>query len=133
MKRKKSAVKPSSPQPTSAPQSSDLAEFQKAYGAALLQITQSTPFREAMYLLNKAKLASITGLTNEHIEKNGREILADLRGHLKHEDDLMSLPTRTEEFVVEEPETYYSPTQVAEFEMMREKFERENKQQRYNA
>ena len=129
--RKKKAVKRSSPQPTSAPASTDLQEFQKAYGAALLQITQSTPFREAMYLLNKAKLASITGLTDEHIEKNGREILADLRGHLKHEDDLMSLPTRTEEFPTEEAEEYWSPTQTAEFQMMREKFREQNEKSRY--
>ena len=131
MKRKKSAVKRPSPQPTSAPQTSDLAEFQKAYGAALLQITQSTPFREAMYLLNKAKLASITGLTPQMIERDGRVILANLVGHLQHEDDLMSLPTRTEEFVTEEPEEYLSPTQAAEFEMLRQKFEKENLEQRY--
>ena len=131
--KKKKAVKRSSPQPTSTPQYSDLAEFQKAYGAALLQITQSTPFREAMYLLNKAKLASITGLSNENIERNGREILADLRGHLKHEDDLMSLPTRTEEIAIDEPEEYLSPTQVAEFELLRQKFEKENQQTRYHA
>ena len=131
MKRKKSVKR--RPQPTASPAVTDLQEFQKAYGAALLQITQSTPFREAMYLLNKAKLASITGLTNEHIERNGREILADLRGHLKHEDDLMSLPTRTEEIAIDELEEYLSPTQVAEFELLRQKFEKENQQTRYHA
>ena len=129
MKRKKSVKR--QPQPMASPAVTDLQEFQKAYGAALLQITQSTPFREAMYLLNKAKLASITGLTNEHIERNGREILADLRGHLKHEDDLMSLPTRSDELTEEVVEEYLSPTQAAEFEMMKEKFRTENQQQRY--
>jgi hypothetical protein len=130
MKRKKTAATPkSSPQVSRS--STDLQDFQKAYGAQLLAITQSTPFREAMYLLNKAKLNGITGLSNEAIERNGREILADLRGHLKHEDDLMSLPTRTEEFPIEEAEDYFSPTQVAEFELIKEKFREQNEKSRY--
>ena len=130
MKRKKT-VKKVAAQPTSAPVTTDLQDFQKAYGAQWLIIVQSTPFREAMYLLNKTKLASVTNLSDDHIERNGREILADLRGHLKHEDDLLTLHSRTEELVTEEVEEYVSPTEIAEHELVREKHRQQNQKERY--
>lgn len=130
MKRRKKVEKVVA-QPS--PSLTSLEEFQKAYGAQWLQIVQSTPFREAMYLLNKVKHDQITNLSDDDIEKNGREILADLRGHLKHEDNLLTLHSRTEEFPTEEVEEYLSPEQIAEIEMMREKFRQTNQEQRYHA
>ncbi len=134
MKRKKKASpKPSASQSTPSHVLTDLQEFQKVYGAQWLAVTQSAAFREAMFLLNKKKLSRLTSLTDEQIEKNGREILADLRGHLQHEDDLLTLHVITEEFAGDEGEEYYSPQQVAELEMLREQFKKSNQQSRYHA
>lgn len=110
----------------------DLQEFQQAYGPDWLRIVQSAPFKAGLLLLNIRKLDSITTLTNGDIEKNGREILADLRGHMKHENDLMSLHTM-QDFVLhgEEPEEYFSPEQVAEMEMVKERFRQQNEKSRY--
>jgi hypothetical protein len=132
MKRKKTSVKQKQSASPS-PSTTDLQDFQKAYGAQWLQIIQSTPFREAMYLLNKRKTSGLTNLTPEQIEKNGREVLANFVGHLQHEDDLMTLHAQTDELATEEVDEYWSPTQAAEFEMMKEKFRTENQQQRYHA
>ena len=137
MKRKKKALAKASLKPAASSATTShltgLQEFQKAYGSQFLAITQSPAFREAMFLLNRVKLNGLTNLTDEAIEKNGREILADLRGHLKHEDDLLTLHSRTEEFPGEELEEYYSPTQVAELEMLRDKFRKSNQESRYHA
>lgn len=112
---------------------SDLDEFQQAYGPDWLRIVQSAPFKAGLLLLNIRKLDSITSLTNEQIEQNGREILADLRGHMILETDLMSLHTMKESGLpTEETEEYFSPTQVAEMEMIKERFRTANEKSRYN-
>src|SRR5438045_4174528 len=92
---------------------SDLKEFQQAYGDQWLRIAQSETFRDGLLLLNIRKLDSITGLTNGDIETNGREILADLRGHMILENDLMTLHSKKDfTLPTEEPEEYFSPEQV---------------------
>lgn len=132
MKRKrKSPAKLPPEQPKPSLRLTDIQEFQKAFGPQWLAIIQSAPFREAMYLLNKEKLDSITNLSDEVIEKNSREILGDLRGHLQHENNLMSLHARVEGFPSEDIEEYFSPEQIAELEMVRQKFRELNKQTRY--
>src|SRR5437667_9728618 len=93
--------------PASIP-ASDLEEFQAAYGNDWIQIIQTPAFRSAMQLLNVQKMESITNLPNEQIEKNGREILADLRGHLQHENNLLILhEKRDTKFPWEETEEYF--------------------------
>lgn len=132
MKAKKAPVKTAPEQPKFAPRLSDLQAFQKAYGAQWISIIRSDAFREAMFILNRSKLDALTNLSDEAIEKHSREIVGDLRGHLKHEMDLMTLHTREEGLPLgEETEEYYSPQQIAELEMMREKFRDQNRQNRY--
>lgn len=67
-----------------------------------------------MSLLNLRKIAGVAALSDEQIEKDGKLILADLRGHLNHENDLINLST-AQEFVFGEPvrETYPDPANEA--------------------
>lgn len=131
MKGKKTAAK-SQPQPAKfSPRLTDLQEFQKAYGPQWLSIVRSEACREGMFLLNRSKLDLITNLSNEDIEKHSREILSDLRGHLKHEMDMVTLHTREEALPGEETEDYFSPDQIAKIEMMRDEFRKNNQQSRY--
>lgn len=111
---------------------SDIEEFQEAYGPEWLKIVQSAPFKAGLLLLNIRKLDSVTALSNDQIEKNGREILADLRGHMILENDLMTLHNMKESgFMGDETEEYFSPEQVAELEMQKERFRELNKKTRY--
>jgi hypothetical protein len=71
-------------------------EFQKKYGPDYAKTIHEPAFTDAMLLLNLEKLDRIANLPDEEIEKFSREILADLRGHLKHELDLMMLHERRE-------------------------------------
>jgi hypothetical protein len=101
VKKKKVPVK-KKPQPEvsspAAPVTTDLEEFKKSHGADYARLIQHPAFRAATLLLNIRKLDSLTNLTNEDIAEHGREILADLRGHLKHENNgngFGEIPTRT--------------------------------------
>ena len=126
--KKKSVKKPIVP--TQIP--SDLEEFQSQYGGDWLNITRSPAFIAGTQLLNIRKLKSITGLSDEQIEKNGREILADLRGHLKHEDDLFTLHSATEFSIPsEEQDEYMSPEQAAQMESLMSRFREQSKKERY--
>lgn len=123
---KKKTAKPKPPIPT------DLEEFQSQYGAEWSQIVRSPAFIAGTQLLNIRKLKSITGISDEQIEKNGREILADLRGHLKHEDDLFSLHTQSEfAMPTEETDEYMSPEQASEMEALVNRFKEQGKKNHY--
>jgi hypothetical protein len=126
--QRKSVGKDKTPQPIIG----DLEEFQQVHGPEWLRIVQSPAFRAGLLLLNIRKIDSIATLTNEDIEKHGREIVSDLRGHVRLENDLMSLHTM-KDFTLpsEEAEEYFSPTQVAEMEMVKERFRKENEKSRY--
>ncbi len=85
-----------------------------------------------MQLLNVRKFKSITFLSNEEIDKHSREILADLIGHLKHEEDLFTLDEKREEQLpISEDFDYMSPEQAAETQQLLEKFSEQRKQDRY--
>lgn len=89
---------------------SDLENFQKEHGDQWATITQHPAFGAAMSLLNLRKIAGIAALSDEQIEKDGKLILADLRGHLNHENDLINLSTVQEfDFGIPVPETYPDP------------------------
>jgi len=120
------------PKSSPAPAISDLEEFQQVHGPAWLRMVQSDHFRAGLLLLNIRKLQSIATLTNQDIAAFSREIVADFRGHTKLENDLMSLHTM-QEFTLpsEEAEEYFSPEQVAEMEMVKERFRKENEKSRY--
>lgn len=112
----------------------DLEEFQQIYGGEWLRIVQSAPFRAGLLFLNIRKLEAITTLSNRDIETSGREILSDLRGHMILENDLMRLHVMQESVLpTEEPEEYFSPTQLAELEMIKERFREETKKTRHHA
>lgn len=70
---------------------SDLDNFQKEHGEAWNSIVQSPAFGAAMQHLNLQKIADITALTPEDIEAKGKLVLADLVGHLNHENNLVGL------------------------------------------
>lgn len=95
---------------------SDLAKFQEEHGEQWNAITQSPSFSAAMSYLNLAKIQEITLLTDENIESYGKLILADLRGHLKHEHDLYTLAVKPNlDFNSVIPETYPNPIDEIEF------------------
>ena len=131
MKLKKVAP-PANPKPVIVPSPSDLTEFQRAYASEWMRIATSPAFLAALQLLNIRKLNGLTALTNEQIERNGREILSDLRGHLQHENDLVTLHSK-EDFTIpfEEPDEYFSQEQIEEMEQVKEKFREEQKRARY--
>ncbi len=116
--------------PTQIP--SDLEEFQSQYGGDWLNITRSPAFIAGTQLLNIRKLKSVTNLSDEQIEKNGREILADLRGHMKHEDDLFSLHNQTDfTLPVEEADEYISPEEAEMLRTQIDKFRENQKKAHY--
>jgi hypothetical protein len=126
---KKKVVKPKPP--TQIP--TDLEEFQSQYGGDWLKITQHPAFIAGTQLLNIRKLKEITTLSPEQIEKNGREILSNLVGHLQHEDNLFTLHTQSEQALpIEEQDYYVSPEEAAQLEAQVDKF-RENRKKQYYA
>lgn len=110
----------------------DFEEFQRAYGDEWLRTIQSPGFRAAMQLLNIRKLESITNLSNEQIEKNGREILSDLKGHLQHENDLLTLHEKRDfKTPFEEEEEYFPPEQIVEIEELKAKLREQQRRAQY--
>ncbi len=118
--------------PTQIP--SDLEEFQAQYGGDWLNITRSPAFIAGTQLLNIRKLKSVTNLSDDQIRENGREILADLRGHMKHEDDLFTLHNQTDfKLPVEEMDDYISPEEAEMIRGQIDKFREDRKKSQYHA
>ncbi len=118
--------------PTQIP--SDLEEFQAQYGNDWLQITRTPAFIAGTQLLNIRKLKEITGLSPDQIEKNGREILSNLVGHLQHEDNLFSLHTQTDmKLPVEESDEYISPEEAEMLRTQIDQFRQRQKENRHHA
>ena len=113
---------------------SDLEEFQALYGSDWAQFVRGPAFIAAMQILNVRKLKSITTLSPEQIEKNGREILSDLVGHLKHEEDLFTLQDQKEnKSPIEDEMVYLSPEEQMEQEALIAKFKEQRKRTHYAA
>ncbi len=128
MAKQKSKSKTPVPIPT------DLEEFQSQYGQDWLQIIKHPAFIAGMQFLNVRKLREVTSLSDEQIEKNGREILSSLRGQLKHEDDLFTLHAQTESVIpVEEQDFYISPEEAAQLEAQVDQFKIKRKEAHYHA
>ncbi len=107
---------------------SDLEEFKSQHGAQWQQIIETPAFRAAFQLLNIWKINYITSLTDEVIERHSREIIGDLRGHLQHENDLISLHEKDEfKMPSDEPEDYMSPETQAQLEDFAEKLKKQQK------
>jgi len=112
----------------------DLEEFQAQYGGDWLKITQHPAFMAGMQLLNVRKFKGITFLSNEEIDKHSREILSNLIGHLKHEEDLFTLHEAKEEQIIPNEEfDYLSPEQAGELEAFSAKLREQQKRERYHA
>ena len=113
---------------------SDLEEFQALYGSDWATFVRGPAFIAAMQILNVRKLKSITTLSPEQIEKNGREILSDLVGHLKHEEDLFTLQDQKEnKSPIEDEMVYLSPEEQMEQEALIAKFKEQRKRTHYAA
>jgi hypothetical protein len=114
------------------PAGKDLKQFQAKYGAVLKTILESPAYQAGTQFLRNRKMERISLLSEAEIEKNGREYLADLRGYLQHEDELLKLPEMTDfTLPFEEPDEYISPEQEAEQDKLRAKFREENRKERY--
>ncbi len=126
---KKKTLKPKTPTPIP----TDLEEFQSQYGGDWLKITQHPAFMAGMQLLNVRKFKGITFLSNEEIEKHSREILSNLIGHLKHEEDLFTLHERQEEQIIpNEDFDYISPERASEIQQILDKASEQQKRERYH-
>lgn len=100
---------------------SDLERFQKQFAPDWSLIVGGAPFAAAMTLLNVEKIRAIAELTDDEIATRGQIILADLRGHLKHENALLGLH-EVKKFVFQNlpAEEYRDPAQEAHEEAERE-------------
>lgn len=100
---------------------SDLARFQKQFGAQWSLLVGSREFAAAMTLLNVEKIRAIAELSDEEIATRGTIILADLRGHLKHENALLGLH-EVKKFVFQNlpSEEYTDPAEEARLEAERQ-------------
>ncbi len=74
----------------------DLQEFQKTHGQQWQKIVGMRSFNEGLILLNVAATEAIRQLTDDEISRNAVTILSDLRGRLRHEHALLSLPVPKE-------------------------------------
>lgn len=88
---------------------SDLTKFQSDHGEEWNAITSTPAFSAAMSLLNLQKISGIANLTDDQIATNGSLILADLRGHLQHENELFTIGTKPSLEFNPMPETYPDP------------------------
>jgi hypothetical protein len=110
----------------------DLKDFQAKYSDVWKKIVDSPAYRAGVQFLRNKKLDTILNLSDDAIEKNGREIAADLRGFLQFENELLTLPEMPDfSLPFEEPDEYRSPEQIAEMEQLQSKFREETKRQRY--
>lgn len=89
---------------------SELTKFQNEHGEQWNAITKAPAFSAAMTSLNLAKMQEIMALSNEDIKDNAAIILAGLRDHLRHENDLFTIGVKPSlEFGGIGPETYPNP------------------------
>lgn len=92
-----------------------LEELQKAHGEALSRFIRHPSFAAAVDFLNAEKIARITVMEDDAMQKNGLLTLADLRGHLQAFHGLQILHERREfEFGGDPLPDYPSPEEEAE-------------------
>jgi hypothetical protein len=115
------------------PAGKDLKQFQAKYASTWKTIVDSPAWLAGAQFIRNRALEKIALLSDDDIEKHGREHLAELRGILRHENDMESLYEMTDfTLPFEDTETVYrSPEQVAEMQMLEAKFQAETKKQRY--
>lgn len=72
-------------------------EFQDLHGAQFGQVLRLPSFNAALVFLSLQVCESIKLLNDDQIRENAPIILADLRGRLRHEHELVSLPIPQEQ------------------------------------
>lgn len=80
----------------------DLEEFQKKHGRAWAKIIELPSFNAGMVHLSIQAMETIKRLSDQEIKDNSAIILADLRGRLRHETELFSLPVLIEPEVTDD-------------------------------
>lgn len=114
------------------PAGKDLKQFQANYATAWKAWIDSPAYQAGSQYLRNKKLNEVSLLSEEEIEKHGKEYLSDLRGFLRHENDMAGLHDMTDfTLPIEEVVDYISPEEEAAREQLREKFQEQSKRQRY--
>jgi hypothetical protein len=70
---------------------SALKNFQARHGASWASIVNSQAFAEALTLANLERIKEISQLSDEEIAGKAHVLLADLRGHFRYENALLTL------------------------------------------
>lgn len=114
------------------PAGKDLKQFQAKYATVWKTIVDSPAYQAGIQFLRNKKLNEVSLLSEEEIEKHGKEYLSDLRGFLRHENDMALLHDMTDFTIpMEVEDEYLSPEQEAEQEQLRSKFREETRKSRY--
>ncbi len=71
-------------------------DFQQEHGRQLAQVLSLPSFNAALILLGLEVMDGICKLDDDQIRNNSAIILADIRGRLRHEKSMLSLPILTE-------------------------------------
>ena len=123
----------STPNPQTAPHIvTKIEEWQAAYGDEWSRIVTSPAFTNALWVLHNEKLKEMTTLTPEQIGDHGKERLAEFKGYLTHEEDLLTLHTKREfSLPYEEPEEYLPPEVVAKLEETKKQYREQMRRSRY--
>ena len=114
------------------PAGKDLKQFQAKYASQWKKIVDSPVYQAGVQFIRNRALERVSLLSEDQIEKHGREHLTELRGILRHENDMGTLHEMTD-FTIpfEESDEYMSPEQEVEMQELQKKFRQETKKQRY--
>lgn len=85
----------------------DLDEFLQKHGAEFSKILRNPSFNAGMILLTLRVMEGVKNLSDDEITRNSLVILSDIRGRLRHETEILSLPTPPEELDVNEVQEEY--------------------------
>lgn len=88
-----------------------LRELHSEHGERYAKILRDPAYQAVLAYLNVEKLNNITALPDEVIDQHSKTILGDLRGHMKHEYDLMTILERKELDLSQLPEETYEDDQ----------------------
>ena len=114
------------------PAGKDLKQFQAKYASQWKKIVDSPVYQAGVQFIRNRALERVSLLSEDEIEKHSREHIAELRGILRHENDMGTLHEMTDFTIPFEEETeYISPEQEVEQEQLQSKFREETKKQRY--
>lgn len=85
----------------------DIEEFKKAHGQQWGKIVNMSSFNAGMVLLSVKMMTKVRSYTDEQIHQHGSILLAELRGWMTHEAELMGLPALEQPKQTEEVHEQY--------------------------